>query len=194
MSHQRESLSRDRQADRSYALAQGLGWFSLALGAVELFGGKSVARWLGMEQHETLIRAYGVREIVTGVGILSSEDPTPWIWGRVAGDALDLATLGKGLTDRHAERDRVAMAIGAVAGVTVLDVICANGLTGQAQQPRQGQRQVRWDYSDRSGLPRPVEQMRGAARDFEVPQDMRIPDALRPYTQPQNPGTPQPSM
>jgi hypothetical protein len=24
--------------------------------------------------------------------------------------------------------------------------------------------------------------MRGAARDMEVPKDMRIPDALRPYT------------
>jgi hypothetical protein len=193
MAHQRERRSRGRPADQSsYALAQGLGWFSLALGAVELFGGKSVARWLGMEQHETLIRAYGVREIVKGVGILSSDDPTPWIWGRIAGDALDLATLSRGLADRHAERDRVVMAMGAVAGVTVLDVICANALTGQAQQPRQ--RQVRWDYSDRSGLPRPPDQMRGAARDFEVPHDMRIPDALRPYTEPKAPGTPQPSM
>ena len=37
------------------------------------------------------------------------------------------------------------------------------------------------DYGDRSGLPRPPEAMRGAARDFEVPQDMRVPELLRPY-------------
>jgi len=176
------------------ALARGLGWFSIGLGALEVFAGRRVARWLGMEQHETLIRAYGVREIVKGVGILSSRDPTPWIWGRVAGDALDLATLGRGLTDPKAERENVMMAMGAVAGVTVLDVMCANALTGQPDEARGGQRQRRWDYSDRSGLPRPPDQMRGAARDFEVPRDMRIPDALRPFKQPQSPGTPQPSM
>jgi hypothetical protein len=184
--HSPHALSRE-SAD---ALARGLGWFSIALGAVEVLGGRSVARWLGMEQHEKLIRAYGVREIMTGVGILASRDPTPWIWGRVAGDALDLATLGKGLTDPNAERDRVVMATGAVAGVTVLDVICANALTGQPPQPRQ----LRWDYSDRSGLPRPADQMRGAASDFQAPRDMRIPEALRPYRQPQASGRPQPSM
>jgi hypothetical protein len=191
MAHHRERRSHSRHDKQSAeALAQGLGWFSLALGAVEVFGGKSVARWLGMEQHETLIRAYGVREIATGIGILTSKDPTPWIWGRVAGDGLDLATLGKGLSDPNAERDHVLMAMGAVAGATMLDVICANALTGESQQPRQ----LRWDYSDRSGLPRPAQQMRGAARDFEAPRDMRIPDALRPYKQPQATGHPQPSM
>jgi hypothetical protein len=170
-------------------LARGLGWFSLALGAAELLGAKSMARWLGMESHEGLIRAYGAREIATGIGILAQRDPTPWIWGRVAGDALDLATLGNALRDRHAKHDRIAVAFGAVAGATVLDIVCANALTGQ--EPRQRRR---FDYSDRSGLPRPPQQMRGAARDFEVPRDMRIPDALRPYRQPQSPGRPQPSM
>ena len=29
---------------------------------------------------------------------------------------------------------------------------------------------------------RPPQQMRGAARDFEVPRDFRTPEALRPYT------------
>jgi len=191
MTHHREHRSQNRQSRQSAdALARGLGWFSITLGAVEVFGGRSVARWLGMEQHERLIRAYGVREIATGIGILASRDPTPWIWGRIAGDALDLATLGKGLTDPNAERDNVGIAVGAVAGVTVLDVICANALTGQPQQARQ----LRWDYSDRSGLPRPAEQMRGAASDFQVPRDMRTPEALRPYKQPQELGYPQPSM
>src|SRR5687767_6518461 len=125
--HSPHALSRE-SAD---ALARGLGWFSIALGAVEVLGGRSVARWLGMEQHEKLIRAYGVRDTRTGGGIPAAPEPTPSIWGRVAGHALHPATLGKGLTDPNAERDRVVMATGAVAGVTVLDVICANALTGQ---------------------------------------------------------------
>lgn len=37
------------------------------------------------------------------------------------------------------------------------------------------------DYSNRSGFPRSPEEMRGAARDFEIPRDMRTPDVLRPY-------------
>ncbi|RDI57759.1 hypothetical protein DES45_10671 [Microvirga subterranea] len=190
MAHHRNRRSAQMSRESADALARGLGWFSIALGAVEVFGGKGVARWLGMEQNEKLLRAYGVREIMTGVGILASRDPTPWIWGRVAGDALDLATLGKGLADPNAERDRVIMATGAVAGVTVLDIICANALTGQPPQSRQ----LRWDYSDRSGLPKPAMQMRGAASDFQAPRDMRIPDALRPYTQPQGNEFPRPSM
>jgi hypothetical protein len=36
------------------------------------------------------------------------------------------------------------------------------------------------DYSRRSGLPRPPDQMRGAARDFDLPPDMREPPAMRP--------------
>ena len=31
------------------------------------------------------------------------------------------------------------------------------------------------------GFPKPPEQMRGTARDFEVPADMRTPEALRPF-------------
>ena len=36
------------------------------------------------------------------------------------------------------------------------------------------------DYSDRSGFPQGVEAARGAAKDFEPPRDMRIPEPLRP--------------
>ncbi|AWM88179.1 cyclase dehydrase [Microvirga sp. 17 mud 1-3] len=190
MAQHRYDRSRRRSPASAETMARGLGWFSLALGAAEVLGARSMARWLGMEDHERLIRAYGMREIATGIGILSQRDPTPWIWGRVAGDALDLATLGNALRDPRAHRDRVAVAFGAVAGATVLDVACANALTGQETQPRG--RAV--DYSDRSGLPQPPQRMRGAARDFQAPRDMRIPDALRPYKQPQSPGRPMPSM
>jgi hypothetical protein len=74
-------------------------------------------------------------------------------------------------------------AVAAVAGVTVLDAICAQRLSsthrGRAVTRRRSQAR---DYSDRRGMPRPPEAMRGAANDLEVPKDMRIPDALRPYT------------
>ncbi len=162
--------------DTADSLARGLGWFSVALGLTELLGAESLGRWLGMEEHTGLLRAYGVRELATGVGILSTDDPTPWIWGRVAGDALDIATLATGLRNDNPERENVGVALAAVAGVTVLDIVCGQWLSAEASRPPPR------DYSDRSGLPRPPEAMRGAARDFEVPRDMRTPEALRPYT------------
>jgi hypothetical protein len=128
---------------------------------------------------ERLIQAYGVREIVTGVGILASENPAPWILGRIGGDALDLATLAAGYSTENPKRDNVGIALGAVAGVTALDAVCAAMLSSS-----NGQRSLPHFYDrDRSGFPAPPESMRGAASDFEVPRDFRAPEALRPYTE-----------
>ena len=84
--------------------AQGLGIFSLALGVAELLAPRTLARMTGMHGRETLIRAYGLREIVNGIGLLSSADPRPWLWGRVAGDALDLSTLALRTGQTHVNR------------------------------------------------------------------------------------------
>ncbi|KAA2238167.1 cyclase dehydrase [Salinarimonas soli] len=160
------------------ALARGLGWFSIGLGLTELFGARSLTRALGMEGQETLVRAYGVREIATGIGILASEDPTPWIWGRVAGDALDLATLATQLKGGNRERENIGIAIGAVAGVTALDILCAQTLSQESATPLAPSR----DYSDRSGLPRSPDAMRGAALgSVHIPDDYKTPESLRPY-------------
>src|SRR3954452_9228503 len=76
-------------ADR---LARSLGWFSIGLGLAELFAAERVTRALGMEGKETLVRAYGAREL--GHGIISlSPDKGVGLWSRVAGDGLDIATL-----------------------------------------------------------------------------------------------------
>ncbi len=160
------------------ALARGLGWFSIGLGLAELLAPRRITRALAMEGQETLVRAYGVREIATGIGILASKDPTPWIWGRVAGDALDLATLAGQLKGGNRHAGNVGVAIAAVAGVTALDILCAQTLSSETTEPMRPAR----DYSDRSGLPRGPEAMRGAALEtFETPRDYRAPEAMRPY-------------
>ena len=74
------------------ALARGLGWFSIGLGLAEMLAPRMLGNQLGMEGKESLLRFYGAREMAAGVGILMSDNPGPWIWGRVAGDALDLAS------------------------------------------------------------------------------------------------------
>jgi hypothetical protein len=162
----------------AHALAQGLGWFSIGLGVAELVAPDRLARFLGMAEHRELIRFYGLREVATGLGILAQDDPTPWLWGRVGGDVVDLATLAGGLGRGNPRSGNVGLAIAAVAGVTVLDVLCAQALS---RRPRRRPRPRLADYSARRGMPRPPAEMRGAARDFEVPRDMRIPEAMRPY-------------
>ena len=83
------------------------------------------------EGREALIRAYGAREIATGLAILSTHDATAWVWGRVGGDALDLMALTAGLRDGKERAANVALAVAAVAAVTMLDVICAKGLPAE---------------------------------------------------------------
>jgi hypothetical protein len=156
-------------------LAMQLGWFSIALGAAELFASRHMARALGMRGQENLIRAYGVREIVKGVGILTSPNPTPWLWGRVAGDALDLATLAYGYRNNPKGRN-VAIAMANVATVTALDVMAAQQLGAIAHRQEMPTR----DYSDRSGFPRGVEASRGLASNADIPADFKTPKALQP--------------
>jgi hypothetical protein len=137
---------------RHEALAIGLGWFSIALGVAELFMTRNVARATGLEGREALLRFYGAREIASGVGLLMSSDRKTWLWGRVAGDAADLATLASSGTHKS------AAAMLAVGGVAALDVYAAASATFPARvEP------VR-DYSMRSGFPKPAGEMRGIAR------------------------------
>lgn len=77
--------------------ARALGWFGIGLGLIELAMPRTLARSAGMPSLPTLTRACGLREIGAGIGILTSRDPTPWLWARVAGDALDVVTVSTGL-------------------------------------------------------------------------------------------------
>jgi uncharacterized membrane protein len=106
-------------------LTVGLGWFSVALGAAELILPGGLARVVGVRKQRTLFRLLGIRELISGVGILTRKNSTPWLWSRVAGDAMDLALLGTALTLPGTKQRRVAAAAAAVAGVAVLDVLAS---------------------------------------------------------------------
>ncbi|HEY8564185.1 MAG TPA: cyclase dehydrase [Beijerinckiaceae bacterium] len=172
-----DTKARRGQADTATdALARGLGWFSIALGLVELTAPRALTRALGMRGKERLVQAYGAREIATGVALLAAKDPTPYVWGRVGGDALDIATLATGLEGKNPKKDNVWLALAAVGGVTAVDFYCAQALSRESRQPLPPPR----DYANRRGFPRPPEEMRGAASDFVLPMDFRNePEALR---------------
>ena len=111
-------------------LAKGLGWFSIGLGLAELLAPRAIANISGVSNSRTgLIRLYGLREIASGITIFSQEKPTEGVWSRVAGDAMDLASLGYAATAPNAKTGRIAFATANVLAVTALDVICAMQLS-----------------------------------------------------------------
>ncbi|MBB6180706.1 hypothetical protein [Pseudorhizobium flavum] len=136
-------------------LARNLGWFSIGLGIAELVAARRISRAIGMEGSENLIRAFGAREIASGMLTLSV-DKKAGLYSRVAGDAVDLAVLSTAVRDDNPKRGNAALALAMVAGVTLLDVAAA---LGTRQQSRRDEDDIR-DYSDRSGFPNGVEAAR----------------------------------
>lgn len=106
------------------AASQALGWFSVALGSAELLAPRTLGTLIGVEDRPWTLRALGVRELVSGAGILAQPQQPAWLWSRVGGDAMDLALLGLALSGRR-PRGRLALATGAVALVTAADVVCS---------------------------------------------------------------------
>ncbi|HVE80037.1 MAG TPA: SRPBCC family protein [Gemmatimonadaceae bacterium] len=117
-------------------LASFLGWFSIGLGVAQITAPGALARLVGVEDSDrsrSVMRTAGVREIAHGIGIFSAKPrPAGAVWSRVAGDVLDLAFLGKALSNDDNARNRTAAATAAVLGVTALDVLCAQRLTRSA--------------------------------------------------------------
>jgi hypothetical protein len=153
-------------ADRAARL---LGWFSLGLGLAQLVAPNRITQAIGLEGKESLVRAYGAREVATGLTSLAAEADVG-IWSRVGGDLLNIGTIAFAMRDADDRQKRNAgIALAAVVGFTLLDAFVASRLTGQRSRQRGETR----DYSDRSGFPGGVQAARGAAADFETPLEYR---------------------
>jgi uncharacterized membrane protein len=130
--------SRNGSLSQEEMWAYGLGLFGIGLGVAGLMAPRRLARMIGVPpRHNGLVRAMGVREIASGVGILTQRAPATAVWSRVAGDAMDLACLGAAFMSNRSHRGRVALATAAVAGATLLDIITAQQL-GQGIETRNG--------------------------------------------------------
>src|SRR3954468_9500701 len=156
-------------------LARALGWFSIGLGITELVAPGQLARMLGLNGKEMLIRSYGARELASAVPTLSVDKPVG-LASRIAGDVLDITTLAAALHRNNPKRDNATLAMALVVGITLLDIAAFTGVNAAHRRDR-GTTQR--DYSDRSGLPRGVQASRGlACKDFETPPDYRAEGTL----------------
>lgn len=110
-------------------VARGLGWASILIGLSEIATPRRLEQMLGISngQNTGILRVLGVREILTGVDILSHRDPTPGVWARVVGDALD-GTLMAAAGRKTRNPSGFTKALMMVLGITALDVIFAGRL------------------------------------------------------------------
>ena len=119
-------------------LARGLGWFSIGLGLAEIAAPRSVARMIGVSDDDgnrNTLFAVGLRDITSGVGLLSNPRSAGWAWSRVGGDAMDLALLGSALGSDGTNRNRVAGAAVAVLGVAAVDLLASQRLSRMVGSP-----------------------------------------------------------
>jgi uncharacterized membrane protein len=128
------SLSASRRTGRSsgaQSLALTLGWTSLVIGAAELLAPRGVSRAIGARGRPSVLRALGLREIITGLGILAHRrQRTSWVRSRVAGDALDLALLGSVFfLQGRRNPNRLLATTGAVAGIALVDWVASEWMS-----------------------------------------------------------------
>jgi hypothetical protein len=110
-------------------VALGLGYFSIALGLVELAAPGRLARWLGVDNKaaKNTVVAMGVRELLAGGMLLRGPAVSTNVWNRVIGDTIDAGALGIAIT-RSSRPANVALAAGIVAGAFVADLLTARAL------------------------------------------------------------------
>ena len=115
----------------SHETARILGLTGIAIGVAELLFPRQIEqKCLGISngQNTGILRVQGLREIATGIDILSHRNPTPGIWARVAGDVLDTALLGAaGMKTR--KTTNFAATAASVLAVGIADVLCASRLS-----------------------------------------------------------------
>jgi uncharacterized membrane protein len=131
-----QRLANEDRGTGGESLADFLGVFSIGLGLAQFIAPVGMSKICGIndaEGNKGLMRALGAREISHGVAILSRQQPEKAVWSRVAGDALDLALLGKAMANPDNHRGRTLFATANVLAVTALDVMAAKTLSKQPQ-------------------------------------------------------------
>ncbi len=116
--------------------ALGLGLFGIGLGLLELLVPRRFNRSIGVADHRSstrVTRALGLREIANSLALLGRRRPAPWLWARVGGDLVDLALLVGATRHRKARVGRIAGAIGAVVGATMVDAFVASRARGRVR-------------------------------------------------------------
>jgi uncharacterized membrane protein len=132
-------MGRITDAVSEWPMAETLGWLSVGLGLTGLLTPRQTARVSGLTA-PGVVRLIGARELVSGIGLLTQSNKSPWLWARVAGDAMDLAAIAMTHGGTRRGRSRAVGAAAVVAAITAADVWAAysSGI-GRLRQGRRAQ-------------------------------------------------------
>jgi uncharacterized membrane protein len=105
-----------------------LGWLSAGLSVPQVSMPGGFARAIGVgdgPRQRVAMTFVGARELAAAAGLLLQGNPM-WLWGRVAGDIMDLSMLSRALRDRDRKGTvRTIAATAVAAGITGIDVYAA---------------------------------------------------------------------
>ena len=173
--------------------ATAMGWFSIGLGLAQTFAPRTFQRFIGIddpEENAGLVRsAYGARELAAGAALLTRPEPTYWMWNRVVGDLVDLASIGRAMRNDKNDRGRLVAASVAVAACTLVDAMIAMQMTSE-KSPASGHDPESFALGDAQQgtvklratvtINRPIEEVYEYFRNLEnLPQVISHLDAVR---------------
>lgn len=109
-------------------VAKLLGAFSFGLGIAQLAIPERINDLIGVKDSprtRTIQRLVGVQELTAAQGVFAFSPPTPVLWSRVVGDIAHLGLLAKALGGRRNDETKLRATLGAVAGITLIDILVA---------------------------------------------------------------------
>ena len=143
----------------SFPAARALGWASLAIGITEIVAARWLEEQMGIDDHEDLIRGFGVRELATGATILAqpglNKTVAVGMWSRVAGDALDLAALGAA-GEKTRRPSGLATITAMVLTITGLDILVASRVQMELQRAATVSKKARQRVTPTNALPKGI--------------------------------------
>ena len=146
-----DGRDRDRERTASDPIALAMGLFSVGLGLAQIAAPRKLVNAIGVEdtdRNRDTMLALGLRELASGVGILGPGNTAGWLQARVGGDIMDLALLAGAFRSDDRDRGRLNMALAAVAGALVLDVVAARRARDRSQENGNGRQSGRELYGE----------------------------------------------
>lgn len=137
-----------------------IGWLGIGLGAVELLVPGWLQKQLGADNHQRLMRLFGVRGMLAGIGG-SGVDVTAW--SRLASESIDLTGLA-GVAQRRMQEGNVGTTFLVLATLTALDALVAHG-----QGPETAERLAKAGREEKAVVRARTAARRNAARSSSRP-------------------------
>lgn len=116
---------------RAQRRARRLGWFGIGRGFMRMLTRGGLARAIGVgddRRTRSTLLALGAFELGSGLALVSRDRPAPWLWARLAGDALDVGLLVRAFASPRGRLPGLTAALGGALATAGLDLATSREL------------------------------------------------------------------